>query len=65
MSQALNILKYLREGNDITTLEAFEKFGCCYLTCRIRDLKEMGVPIQSQEIKTKSGKYIKKYWLGA
>ncbi len=62
-SQSLAIRKFLEEGNAITGMVALEKFGCWSLPRRICDLKEIGIVIESQWIKTDSGKRIKQYWI--
>ena len=57
------IKKFLEEGNSITGMVALDKFGCWSLPRRICDLKEIGIIIESQWIKTDSGKRIKEYWI--
>ncbi len=62
-SQNKMIRKFLEDGNSITGLDALNKFGCMCLPRRICDIKETGFAIESQFIKTPSGKRIKEYWM--
>ena len=63
VNQSKMIKKFLEEGNTITGMVALNKFGCWCLPRRICDIKETGFPIESQWIKTDSGKRIKEYWM--
>ena len=62
-SQNQQIKAYLEEGNSITAIQALEKFKCFRLASRITDLKQSGVPIESQFIEVESGKKVKEYWI--
>ena len=62
-SQNKKIKAYLEEGNSITAIQALEKFQCFRLASRITDLKQSGVPIDSQFIEVDSGKKVKEYWI--
>jgi hypothetical protein len=55
------ILKYLKEGNRITPLNALILFNCMSLAQRIKDLKDDGHFISTTMIKTKSGKRVAEY----
>jgi len=57
------IKKFLENGNSITGLDALNRFQCSRLASRICDLKDSGMNIESQFIKTPSGKRIKEYWI--
>ena len=57
------IKKFLENGNSITGLDALNRFQCSRLASRICDLKDSGMNIESQFIKTPSGKRIKEYWM--
>ena len=39
MSQSQQILAWMQAGNDITPLEAWQRFGCLRLGARVYDLK--------------------------
>ena len=39
------ILARLESGQGITSMEAYNDFGCTRLSARIKDLRDMGVPI--------------------
>ncbi len=42
MSQNKTILNYLKDGNNITSMQAFSMFGVTRLASRIWDLKQAG-----------------------
>ncbi|MCX8749050.1 hypothetical protein J3U75_06595 [Snodgrassella sp. B3088] len=50
-AQTIQILKYLKDGNSITPLEALYRFGCMRLGARIYDLKQEGHVIRTQLVK--------------
>ena len=50
-SQTDLILEHLKQGNPITSLEAFNKFRCFRLGARIYDLKRKGHKIQKTFVK--------------
>lgn len=62
-TQNNNIKAWLESGHTITGMTALEKFGCWSLSRRICDLKDAGVPIDSQWIKLENGKRIKEYFI--
>lgn len=43
--QNAEILARLESGRGITSMEAYESFGCTRLSARIKDLRDAGVPI--------------------
>lgn len=47
-SQKQQILDYLLEGNEITPMDALNKFGCFRLGARIADLKKDGYDIKTR-----------------
>lgn len=47
-SQKQLILDYLLEGNEITPMDALNKFGCFRLGARIADLKKDGYDIKTR-----------------
>ena len=42
MSQSQQILAWMQAGNDITPLEAWQRFGCLRVGARVYDLKQAG-----------------------
>ena len=62
-SQEKEILKYLKAGNSLTSLEALMKFGSMRLSARIYNLKQLGHDIKSEIVVTK-GKRVAKYFIG-
>lgn len=58
-SQCGAILNHLREHGDITSKEAFNKYGCTRLAARIYDLRNKGYVISTvdETCKTRYGTY--------
>lgn len=59
-SQCKKILKYLLQYGSITTMKAYEKFGCTRLPSRIFDLKQLGIGIETNMVykKKPNGEYV-------
>lgn len=49
-SQCKKILKYLLQYGSITTMKAYEKFGCTRISARIFDLKQLGIGIETEMV---------------
>lgn len=47
-SQKQQILDYMLDGNEITPIDALNKFGCFRLGARIADLKKDGYDIKTR-----------------
>ncbi len=66
-ARLLDYMKRLPKGVGITQREAINDLGIYRLASRICDLKQSGIPIQSQfkKVKTRYGETsVKEYWLG-
>jgi tRNA splicing endonuclease len=63
MSQSTEILKHLKEGNELNAMLALERFGCMRLAARIRDLRDRGWPIETTIKKGHNGKVYASYRL--
>ena len=50
MSQEMQILSYLQNGNRISPLEALQRFGCFRLSARILQLRNQGYPITTHRV---------------
>ena len=61
-SQSEQILKELKNGRELTAVDALNEFGCFRLAARCYDLREMGHDIISRVIK-KNGKRFSGYKL--
>ena len=61
MSQARDILRAMRRGEELTQLDATNRFGCTRLAARIYDLKRDGYPVLDRTITLPSGKRVKAY----
>lgn len=62
MSQNYLIQQHLEVGNSITPIEALNLFGCFRLGARIKDLRDRGMNIQTENIEY-NGKRFAKYSL--
>ncbi len=63
LSQADQILAHLKAGNVITPLDALAKFHCFRLAARIKDLRDAGYRIVTNERVLLDGKSIAEYRL--
>lgn len=61
MTQNDEILKHLKEGNEINQLSALERFGCMRLAARILDLRSRGHKIETRIRKGHNGKVYASY----
>ena len=62
-SQCQRIIEYMNQGHVITALEALTLFDCLRLAARIKDLKDEGYVIYSEDFKDeKTGKRYAKYY---
>lgn len=57
------ILRALQAGERLTSLMAFQRFGCVSFPKRICELRDMGWTIQSRKLKVPSGKTVKEFWI--
>jgi len=60
------IKEHLQKGRSITAIEALHYFNCFRLSARIYDLKDQGLPIDSETMYITSGgvqKRVTKYFL--
>lgn len=48
VTQTSQLTEYLLAGNSITSMEAFEKFGCTRLSARIFDMREKGINVVTE-----------------
>lgn len=53
-SQFREVLGHLIEHGSITTIEAFQKYGCTRLSARIYDYRALGYEIESDSMTTKN-----------
>lgn len=59
MSQTSRILSYLRSGHSISAMSASYRFSCWRLAARIREIRNMGITVKTETIKTPTGHYAK------
>jgi len=57
------ILKYLKTHGTITAMQALDNFGCFRLSARIYELRALGHDIDTQIVRTTTGKNIAQYRL--
>jgi hypothetical protein len=62
MTQKLQILKHLKNGNKLTAIDALKLFGCFRLAARVQDLRDVGHQVKSRLIRI-NGKRVAEYWL--
>ena len=60
-SQSQAILRHMRSGYEITSLEALNLFNCMRLAARIADIKDMGIDIADRWITRDDGVRFKAY----
>lgn len=63
-SQETQILQHIVKHGNITPIEALEHYRCFRLASRINDLRNAGVEIVTDMIKTEDGKRYAVYRLG-
>ena len=63
-SQTKMIKRHLQKGESLTPMEAFLLFNCLRLAARIKDLRDMGYPIERQTLTVASGKRVASYYMG-
>ncbi len=63
LTQQAAILAHLSKGEELTTTQAIEKYGCFRLSARIWELRTAGYPIITRRIKGDNGKYVAAYRL--
>lgn len=49
-TQTSNVKSYLLAGNTLTSVEAYEKFGCTRLASRIFDMRKSGITIKTEMV---------------
>ena len=63
-SQKVKILRHLKIGRKITTWTAIHYFKCTRLSAIIYQLRRVeSYKIEDEMFKTKSGKWVKRYWM--
>jgi hypothetical protein len=50
VSQATDIIEYIRDHGSITTKQAMEDLGCYRLSGRIYDIKSFGIPVEREMV---------------
>lgn len=63
MSQTAKIREHLESGKAITPVQALRLYGCFRLGARIWDLKQEGMNIESELVKTRNGATVAQYKL--
>jgi len=63
MSQTQDILRALKKGRKLTSLDALAEFGSFRLGARILEIIEMGYPILKKTVKSSNGKHFTEYRL--
>ena len=50
MSQATDVIEFIRDNGSITTKQATEELGCYRLSGRIYDMRKAGIPIEREMV---------------
>ena len=50
MSQATDVIEFIRDNGSITTKQAMEQLGCFRLASRINEMRKFGIPIEREMI---------------
>jgi hypothetical protein len=61
-TQTKQIKADLDSGKTITAIDALLNYNCFRLSARIRDLKDLGYPVDKTMIQIESGKYVAQYF---
>jgi hypothetical protein len=61
-TQVKQIKAHLETGKVITAIDALLNYNCFRLSARIKDLKDLGYPVDKTMIQVESGKYIAQYF---
>lgn len=61
-TQTTQIKAHLESGKTITAIDALLTYNCFRLSARIKDLKDLGYPVDKNMIQIESGKYVAQYF---
>lgn len=50
MSQATDVIEFIRKHGSITTKQAMDELGCYRLASRISDMKTAGIPVEREMV---------------
>ena len=65
MTQAETLLAALQRGEQLTTLDALQRYNVMAVSQRMTELQRKGFPIRSEIVKTPTGKHVARYsWAG-
>ena len=64
MTQSETLLAALKAGEQLTTLDALQKYKIMAVSQRMTELQRAGYPIVSERIKVNSGKHVARYRWG-
>jgi hypothetical protein len=62
-TQCFELLSAMREGKRLTIWNAMQEYGCGALHQRMKDLRDLGWPIQRRIVKTQGGANVAEFWL--
>lgn len=54
MSQATDIILYVRDNGSITTKQAMEDLGCFRLSARVYEIKAVGITVNKEMVTVKN-----------
>ena len=50
MTQAVQVIEFIKKHGSITTKQAADDLGCYRLASRIWDIKELGIPVEREMV---------------
>ena len=56
MSQATDVIEYIRDNGSITTKQAMEDLGCYRLSARVYDIRSFGIQIEKEMVEVPNRK---------
>lgn len=62
-AQVDKIRAALERGEKLTPVRALRQFGCFRLAARVKELRDAGMPIQTEKCRTKDGATVARYTL--
>ena len=63
MSQKSEMKAALLRGESFTRLEALDRFGTIKAPARIAELRQEGLPIETEMVETPSGKHVARWYI--
>ena len=56
MSQATDVIEFIRDHGSITTKQAADQLGCYRLAARVFDIRAVGIPVEKEMVSVQNRK---------